>query len=102
GRNRLLAVAVGVAVPTAAAVVVLYLVLRHRPEAAEVDAEEDRQWQLAAMEPQKSLDHATDLLPVATRQPEGPGLPADLASEAESNAESAPASTESPPAGGTG
>lgn len=102
GRYRLLAVAIGVAVPMAAAVVVLYLSLRHRPEGLEVDVEEDRQRQLAAVEPRTPLDRPTDLLPVTTRQPEPPGPLLALPSDAVSNPESAPATTASPPAGGTG
>lgn len=102
GRNRLLAVAVGVAVPTAAAVVVLYLSLRHRPETLEEEAEEDRQRQLAAVEPRASLDRPADLLPMATQQPEAPGPPAALPSEAVSTPEPAPPSTTSPPTGRIG
>ncbi|MEI7837212.1 MAG: hypothetical protein WCK05_12495 [Planctomycetota bacterium] len=102
GRNRLLAVAIGVAVPTAAVVVVLYLSLRHRPEALEVDAEEDRQRQLTGMEPRASLARPRDILPVTTRQPESPGLAEYAPSESGSDQEASPASSAPPPTGRSG
>jgi hypothetical protein len=102
GRNRLLAVAIGVAVPTAAVVVVLYLSLRHRPEALEVDAEEDRQRQLTGVAPRASLARPRDILPVTTRQPESPGLAEYAPSESGSDQEASPASSAPPPTGRSG
>ncbi len=69
GRYRLLAVAIGVSVPVAAAVVVLYLSLRHPPADLEVAAEVERQQQIAGVAPPALIEHEPGQFPLAARSP---------------------------------